>query len=433
MNQLVLALWEEINMNGWDEQRPAIKEKQEKSKNKLMIKGIINTVAGGVIGSILTLTIIPYTGYVSILNENSNAHIEEAGAENTQITDTLAITQTVSKTNPNNSTSNIADMVEVASKSIVGIVKMQTQTTNQRYFNPKASTSETVETGSGTGVIFKITDDDAYIVTNNHVIEGAQELQVTVDGSEKTTAEVIGADPLTDTAVIRIDAKYATDTLEFGDSSSLRAGDTVLAIGNPLGLDLTNTVTQGIVSAVNRTISVSTSAGNWDLNVIQTDAAINPGNSGGALVNTSGQLMGINSLKIAEDGVEGLGFAIPSNDLVPIINEIMEKGKVERPYIGVGLADLEQIPRTYLQDLPSNVDGGAVITNIDPNSAAADAGLQTQDVIVSINKKNIANSNDLRKYLYTDLEVGDKASLIIYRGNEKKTIELTLTSKSSSN
>ena len=132
--------------------------------------------------------------------------------------------------------------------------------------------------------------------------------------------------------------------MEFGDSSHLRAGDQVFAIGNPLGLDLSNTVTQGIVSAVDRTVSVPTSAGNWDLNVIQTDAAINPGNSGGALVNTSGQLMDMNSLKIAEAGVEGLGFAIPSNDLVPIINEIIKKGQVERPYIGVGLASLEQIP-----------------------------------------------------------------------------------------
>ena len=214
---------------------------------------------------------------------------------------------------------------------------------------------------------------------------------------------------------------------------SLRAGDQVFAIGNPLGLDLSNTVTQGIVSAVDRTVSVPTSAGNWDLNVIQTDAAINPGNSGGALVNTSGQLMGMNSLKIAEAGVEGLGFAIPSNDLVPIINEIIEKGQVERPYIGVGLASLEQIPRTYLQNLPNNVTGGAVVTSIDPNSAAAKAGLQVQDVIVSINNTNVANSDDLRKFLYAKLEVGDKATFKIYRGSEQKTISLTLTSSNNTN
>lgn len=171
----------------------------------------------------------------------------------------------------------------------------------------------------------------------------------------KTRAELIGADALTDLAVLRIDSKYAPSTLEFGDSNSIRPGDQVLAIGNPLGLDLSRTVTQGIVSAVNRKITVSTSAGEWDLNVIQTDAAINPGNSGGALINTQGQVIGINSLKISESGVEGLGFAIPSNDVVPIVNEIIEKGHVERPYIGVSLASLDEIPqyfcRTFLKAL----------------------------------------------------------------------------------
>ena len=204
----------------------------------------------------------------------------------------------------------------------------------------------------------------------------------------------------------------------------LRAGDQVFAIGNPLGLDLSNTVTQGIVSAVNRTVAVPTSAGKWDLNVIQTDAAINPGNSGGALVNTAGQLMGMNSLKIAEDGVEGLGFAIPSNDLVPIINEIIEKGQVERPYIGVGLAILNKFQERIYKTFLISVTGGAVVTSIDPNSAAAKAGLQVQDVIVSINNTNVANSDDLRKFLYAKLEVGDKATFKIYRGSEQKIISI---------
>jgi serine protease Do len=268
-------------------------------------------------------------------------------------------------------------------------------------------------------------------VTNNHVIENAAELEITVSGGEKTTAEVIGADALTDLAVLKIDAKYATAKLDFGDSSNLRAGDSVLAIGNPLGLEFSNTVTQGIVSAVNRTVAVSTSAGEWELNVIQTDAAINPGNSGGALINTSGQVIGINSLKISEDGVEGLGFAIPSNDLIPIINEIIETGQVERPYIGIGLESLEEVPSMYLQNLPQNIEGGAMVTNIDSNSAAAEAGLKVQDIITSINDKTITSSDNLRKYLYSELEVGDQVSLGVYRGGEKITIELTLTSSNS--
>ncbi|WP_428907969.1 S1C family serine protease [Niallia sp. Krafla_26] len=409
-------------MNPYNEQNNSRVEAPQKQR-KPRIKGFMTTLAGGIIGSVLTLTVVSNTDYFPAFNGENEQQVP-GQLENTTTKSGAVNIQPTSTTSSN----SIADMVDQASKSIVGIVNRQKQTLNQGFFTPNKNQSETVESGSGTGVIFKIDGEHAYIVTNNHVIEGAQEIEVTVHGGEKTTAELIGADSLTDLAVLKIDAKYASQPLEIGNSDSLRAGDTVLAIGNPLGLDLSNTVTQGIVSAVDRTIAVSTSAGKRDLNVIQTDAAINPGNSGGALVNTSGQLMGINSLKIAEDGVEGLGFAIPSNDLVPIINEIMEKGKVERPYIGVGLADLSQIPQIYIQNLPNEIEGGAVVTNIDPNSAGAKAGFQVQDVIVSINGQSIRSSNDLRKYLYTELEVGDQASFEVYRGNEKKTIDLTLSS-----
>ena len=192
-------------------------------------------------------------------------------------------------------------------------------------------------------------------MTNNHVIEGAEKLEVSLESGEKTTAELVGKDALSDLAVLTIDAKYADTSLEFGDSDKLRAGDAVVAIGNPLGLDFSGTVTQGIVSAVNRSINVNTSAGEWEMNVIQTDAAINPGNSGGALLNTAGQVIGINSLKISESGVEGLGFAIPSNEVIPLIEEMTANGQVERPYIGIGLADLDQVPRIYLQGLPQKL------------------------------------------------------------------------------
>ena len=419
-------------MDDFNEQLPIPNEepKKQRQQGKSKFKGMMSTIAGGVIGSVLTLTILPQTGYLENVYTSAEKGVSQLlGQQESNNVSTDAVT--IKQTTATNSNSSIADMVEKASKSIVGIVNMQKQPQGQGFFFPNSNDANTnssnvVESGSGTGVIFKVDGDKAYIVTNNHVVENAQELQITVNGGEKTTAELIGRDPLTDTAVLKIDAKYAKSVLEFGDSSHLRAGDQVFAIGNPLGLDLSNTVTQGIVSAVNRTVAVPTSAGKWDLNVIQTDAAINPGNSGGALVNTSGQLMGMNSLKIAEAGVEGLGFAIPSNDLVPIINEIIEKGQVERPYIGVGLASLEQIPRTYLQNLPNSVTGGAVVTSIDPNSAAAKAGLQVQDVIVSINNTNVANSDDLRKFLYSKLEVGDKATFKIYRGSEQKTICINL-------
>ncbi|MEH7482741.1 trypsin-like peptidase domain-containing protein [Neobacillus drentensis] len=216
-------------------------------------------------------------------------------------------------------------------------------------------------------------------------------------------------------------------TPDFGNSSTLRPGDQVYAIGNPLGLDLSRTVTQGIVSATNRSIAITTSAGNWDTNVIQTDAAINPGNSGGALINPQGQVIGINSLKISESGVEGLGFAIPSNDLIPIVNQLIKSGKIDRPYLGVGLADLDQVPQMYWQNMPNNTTKGVMLTNIEPNSAAAKAGLQVKDIIVSMNGTEITSSSDLRKYLYTKVRKGAEIKFGVYRDGKQMTIIVKLS------
>src|SRR5690606_21188612 len=192
----------------------------------------------------------------------------------------------------------LAVMIEDASKAIVGVVNYQNK------FNRFSPISENIEAGTGSGVIIKKDGKHAFIVTDNHVIEGAGKIEVSIDNGEKLTAELVGADALTGLGVLKICCRKVGAVLEFGDSDLLRAGDTVVAIGNPLGLEFSRTVTKGIVSAAERTINVSTSAGQWDLDVIQTDAAINPGNSGGALINSSGQLVGINSLKISSNGVE---------------------------------------------------------------------------------------------------------------------------------
>ena len=393
-------------------------------------KGFFSLLAAGVVGSALTFVAVPHTnlldGQYSKLEQQVEELSSKVGDDSTSSNNITA--QTTSAKNSDIS-SSIADMVETSSKAIVGIVNVQQQTTSQF----SQSTSTDVESGSGSGIIFKKDDKYAYIATNNHVIEGANSLEISLYNGDKTEGKLIGADALTDLAVVRIDAKYATDVIDFGDSSTLRPGDQVWAIGNPLGLDLSRTVTQGIVSAVDRSITVTTSAGDWEFNVIQTDAAINPGNSGGALINSAGEVVGINSLKISEDGVEGLGFAIPSNDLLPIVNEIIEDGEVERPYIGVGLASLEEVPQMYLQDLPDSVTKGVMVTNIDSNSAAAKAGLEVQDVIVSINGTELEGSSDLRKYLYTKVDIGDKVEMVVYHDGSKKTVELTLTSNTSTN
>ncbi|HLU22840.1 MAG TPA: trypsin-like peptidase domain-containing protein [Bacillaceae bacterium] len=384
-----------------------------KPKSSFFTK-VISTVTAGIIGSVLTLVVVVNT---DLMKQPSAEEIPNETSVQPE-TDTSFTVRPVSNTD-----TSLADMVEDASKAIVGVVNYQNK------FNRFSPISENIEAGTGSGVIIKKDGKHAFIVTNNHVIEGAEKIEVSLDNGEKLTAELVGADALTDLAVLKIDSSKVDAVLEFGDSDLLRAGDTVVAIGNPLGLEFSRTVTKGIVSAAERTINVSTSAGQWDLDVIQTDAAINPGNSGGALINSSGQLVGINSLKISSNGVEGLGFAIPSNDVMPLVDQIIKEGKIERPYMGVSLVDLEQVPEQYLKDLPESVEGGVMITAVEPGSAAAKSELQAQDVIVGIEKEEIKSASELRKVLYTKHKIGDKVKIYVYRQGKLKTLHMTLSAK----
>ncbi len=394
------------------------KQRIAKQKKPFKGKGFLSTVSAGIIGSVLTLTVLPHTDYYEDL---AQPKVEQSAVNSAQ-TGTSSKSDITPTQVSAGTGGDVASIVEDASQSIVGVVNYQQQGSR---FNGAA---QDAAAGTGSGVIFKKEGNSAYIITNNHVIEGASKIEVSLYDGEKTEAELIGADPLTDLAVLKIDGKYADNLLEVGDSSALRAGEQVIAIGNPLGLDLSRTVTQGIVSAVDRTISVDTSAGETELNVIQTDAAINPGNSGGALLNSKGELIGINSLKISNSGVEGLGFAIPSKDFMPIVNEIIETGKVERPYIGIGMTNLDEVPRSYLRGLPDKVESGVVVASIDNTSAAAEAGIKEGDVITELNGKPVENAADLRRQLYADLKVGDTIELTVFRGSEEETISLTLTS-----
>ncbi|MGM0840171.1 MAG: S1C family serine protease [Bacillota bacterium] len=390
-------------------------QRSPKPKKPFKGRGFLNTVGAGIIGSVLTLTVLPQTDYYQNLAQTG---IEQSAGDNGEVESSGD--SGINPTTVSTGSGDVANIVEDASESIVGIVNYQQQN--------NMGTSQAAQAGTGSGVLFKKDGDSAYIITNNHVIEGASKIEVSLHDGEKTNAELVGADPLTDLAVLKIDEKYADNLLEVGDSSALRAGEQVIAIGNPLGLDLSRTVTQGIVSAVDRTIPVQTSKGESELNVIQTDAAINPGNSGGALLNSKGELIGINSAKISNSGVEGLGFAIPSKDFQPIVKEIIETGKVERPYIGIGMTNLTDVPRQYLKDLPSEVEAGVIVANIDKTSAAAEAGIKEGDVITELNGQSVADVADLRRQLYADLKVGDQIDLTIFRGGEEMTISLTLTS-----
>ncbi|TYS89850.1 S1C family serine protease [Rossellomorea aquimaris] len=395
-------------------------QRSPKPKKPFKGRGFLNTVGAGIIGSVLTLTVLPQTDYYQNLAQPG---IEQSAGDNGEVE--TSGDSGINPTTVSTGSGDVANIVEDASESIVGIVNYQQQN--------GMGASQEAQAGTGSGVLFKKEGESAYIITNNHVIEGASKIEVSLYDGEKTEAELIGADPLTDLAVLKIDGKYADNLLEVGDSSALRAGEQVIAIGNPLGLDLSRTVTQGIVSAVDRTIPVQTSAGESELNVIQTDAAINPGNSGGALLNSKGELIGINSAKISNSGVEGLGFAIPSKDFLPVVSEIIETGKVERPYIGIGMTNLADVPRHYLPDLPNEVKAGVVVASVDETSAAAKAGVKEGDVITKLNGKAVADVADLRRQLYGDLKVGDKIDLTIFRDGEEMTVSLTLTSNAMMN
>ncbi|MFC7785415.1 S1C family serine protease [Rossellomorea sp. GCM10028870] len=390
-------------------------QRSPKPKKPFKGRGFLNTVGAGIIGSVLTLTVLPQTDYYQNLAQPG---IEQSAGDNGKVESSGD--SEINPTTVSTGSGDVANIVEDASESIVGIVNYQQQN--------GMGASQEAQAGTGSGVLFKKEGDSAYIITNNHVIEGASKIEVSLYDGQKTDAELIGADPLTDLAVLKIDGKYADNLLEVGDSSALRAGEQVIAIGNPLGLDLSRTVTQGIVSAVDRTIPVQTSKGESELNVIQTDAAINPGNSGGALLNSKGELIGINSAKISNSGVEGLGFAIPSKDFLPVVSEIIKTGKVERPYIGIGMTNLSDVPRNYLGNLPKEVESGVIVANIDDTSAAAEAGIKEGDVITELNGKAVADVADLRRQLYADLKVGDQIDLTIFRGGEEIAISLTLTS-----
>jgi len=257
---------------------------------------------------------------------------------------------------------------------------------------------------------------------------------VTLSDGTKLPAELQGSDPWTDLAVIVVNGDKIKTIAEFGKSGKLKPGEPVIAIGNPLGLQFSGSITQGIISGLERTIEVDINEDgqvDWNAEVIQTDAAINPGNSGGALVNMSGQVIGINSMKIAENAVEGIGLSIPIDSVIPIINDIEKFGEVKRAFLGVNLASVEEISQYHQQNtlkLPRKVTYGVAITGVQSNSPASKAGLKEFDVVVGMDNEKIHDVVELRKYLYNEKQVGDKVKIIYYRDGKKETTEVTLSS-----
>ena len=322
--------------------------------------------------------------------------------------------------------------------AVVSVINMKRQSnSNNSLFdifgdddNDNKSKGKLQTYSEGSGVIYQKAGNKGYIVTNNHVVSGSDKIQVMLSNGKTVNARIIGTDATTDLAVLSIDSSYVTQTAEFGDSKSLQAGQTVIAVGSPLGSEYASTVTQGIISAPARTIT--TSSANQQT-VIQTDAAINPGNSGGALVNSAGQVIGINSMKLSQssDGtsVEGMGFAIPSNEVVTIVNQLVKKGKIVRPQLGVKVIALQGIPSSYRKHLniKSNLKNGIYVDSVTKHSAAATAGIKAGDVIIKVDNKAVSDVASLHSILYNH-KVGDKVTLTVNRNGKEINLQVKLQS-----
>ncbi len=284
--------------------------------------------------------------------------------------------------------------------------------------------------GSGSGVIYKVEGDTAYIVTNHHVIEGHEEVYVILNTGERIEAKVIGSDALSDTALLEVESDLDLKPIVIGDSSALQVGETVLAIGSPSGEDFSGSLSVGVISGKDRVVEVDTNGDgipDWDMVLLQTDAAINPGNSGGALVNMAGQLVGINTLKLLDLTVEGMGFANPINEVISILDQIQQTGEVQRPVIGISaisVPDLIARNRFYGLEVPM-VNEGVYVNEVLANSPAQQADIQPGDVIVGINNQKVDDFKTFRRHLYR-FKAGDTIDIEIVRDGDKLTKSLIL-------
>ena len=400
-------------------------------KKKAFRSGFVGGVTGGLLAVIIGFGAMSATGTLNQLT----------GAKST------ATSTTTVKTSPtalsNKAAGDVSDVVSNVKNAVVSVINKQSLNQNNlfgnygqsRRQNQKTEDSDLTTASEGSGVIYKVENGYAYIVTNNHVISGSQELEVLMADGTREKAELIGADKWTDLAVLKIKADKVTTVAEFANSDEVKAGQTAIAIGSPLGTEFATSVTQGIVSAKDRSVPTDVDGDgkqDWVVNAIQTDAAINPGNSGGALVNAAGQVIGINSMKISKSSVEGIGFAIPSNEVVSIINQLEKSGKVIRPVLGISMVDLTSVSSQGRQQLAlsNDVKEGVVVADVQENSSASKGGLKQYDVITEIDGKPITGVQTLRKALYSKT-VGSSMEVTYYRNGQKQTTTIQLTSSDS--
>ena len=375
------------------------------------------------IGQLLLIILISF--FSGVLGSLTILQLNQKQKTNTQ--NSTTITQTSVKNE--NSTTKAVDKVKDA---VVSIITYSANSQNSLFGYSESDTDTNTEqvSSQGSGVIYKKDGEYAYIVTNTHVINGAKKVDIRLADGTKVPGEIVGTDTYSDIAVVKISSEKVSAVAEFGDSSQLTVGETAIAIGSPLGSEYANTVTQGIISSLNRTVSLKSEDGQAiSTKAIQTDTAINPGNSGGPLINIQGQVIGITSSKIATNGgnsVEGLGFAIPSNDAIKIIEQLEKNGKVTRPALGIQMVNLSNLSTTDLQKLklPDNITSGVAVRSVQPNMPA-NGHLEKYDVITKVDGNPIASTTELQNALYSH-SVGDEMTITYYRNGKEETTTIKL-------
>lgn len=362
-----------------------------------------------VCAAVATATFL-FGGCTPVAENDTPAQV--SGEENKSVstkTDENVINTSTASAAKISSTARNTPVVQVAKNVGPAVVGITNKAVARDFFNRPVEME-----GVGSGVIFR---NDGYIVTNNHVIEGAKEIIVSLADGSTVNGTLVGTDEMTDIAVVKVDAKDLP-TAKFGNSDEIMVGEPVVAIGNPMGLEFQGSITVGVISALNRTIELN----DRRFSLLQTDAAISPGNSGGALVNYDSEVIGINSAKLAQTAVEGIAFAIPINTVQNVINEIMQKGYVSRPYLGVVLFDKATAARYGYQ---LNIDKGVYVFQVSLDSPAGRAGFQRGDIILKINDKEVNSATEIRSDIATR-KIGDKIKVTFDRDGAERTIEVIL-------
>ena len=364
---------------------------------KTKYKELFLITSSFLIGGIVMLALIRFTPLVSEIMKANNSYVITKGG-----------TKVFEKTSLSTSVNKVYDAVVVI----------------QGYNNDNLDTT-------GTGFIYKVDNQYGYVITNEHVISGTNGIKVIMTSEEETTAEVLGKDEYLDLAILRIDKKHVKQIAEIGNSENMNLGDVVFTVGSPLGYDYRGSVTSGVLSGKDRLVSISISNSNnndWVMRVLQIDASINPGNSGGPLLNVNGEVIGICSMKLVDDDIEGMGFAIPIEYAMSHVDALENRKKIQWPVLGIGMANLTDTTTLNKNNIrvSSKIKEGVVVIDVKEGTGAAKSDLKKGDVIIKVDGNKIKNSAYLRYELY-QYQAGDTIEMTYIRDEKERTTKVTLS------